>query len=247
MSRFYLFVLLYCLAIATTPAQEAARPAITFALPSHGDAVLVTALPDRIYAEAFRRLGYDYSSRSYPGERGILLAEEGEVDGLVHRAAGFEAKHPTLIRVPESVGSAVMVACTLRPDLQLSGWDSLRGLPLEVDYWRNIHYIGNKLRPIIPPERLEEVSSQESGLRKLLAGHSDLFITIGEVVDHFLAQPEFAGKGLRIAGEMDRMELYPYLAPQHRNLAPRLAETMRQMKAEGLFEQYRREIEAERR
>lgn len=41
---------------------------------------------------------------------------------------------------------------------------------------------------------------------------------------------------------VEPLQLYPYLQRRHAALAPRLAATLRQMKAEGLFERYRVEV-----
>jgi len=39
---------------------------------------------------------------------------------------------------------------------------------------------------------------------------------------------------------MEEFALYPFLHKKHANLAPKLAEVLKQMKAEGLFGQYQK-------
>jgi polar amino acid transport system substrate-binding protein len=226
-------------------AAGAAPPPMVFAMPEFAESVAVTALANRVYGEAFHRLGFGYQAKALPGERQILMVEADQVDGLVHRARLFGVQHPTLIRVDEAVGEVKVIALALRTDIEVSDWASLRGAPWEVDWWRDIRYIGERLEPLVPADRLEPVNTNESGLAKLLAGRSDLLVTLDEVVRGPLDRPEFAGKGVHTVAVLDALPLFPYLAPQHEGLAPRLAEAIRQIKAEGLYDQYRREGEAQ--
>ena len=64
-------------------------------------------------------------------------------------------------------------------------------------------------------------------------------------IDRLLNSAEFKDRGVRAAGIMEEVFNYPYVHKQHADLAPKLAEVLRQMKAEGLFEQYMQQAQQE--
>ncbi len=60
-----------------------------------------------------------------------------------------------------------------------------------------------------------------------------------------LQTPEFKDSKIRIAGVMESFPIYPYLHKKHASLAPKMAEIIKAMKAEGLIEQYRIMVDKE--
>jgi hypothetical protein len=59
-----------------------------------------------------------------------------------------------------------------------------------------------------------------------------------------LQQPEFKGANVRKVVSIGKtVPTYPYVNKKHAELAPRLAAVLKQMKAEGLIEVYRKQVE----
>ena len=206
---------------------------IVFDSPIHNaqqQAAIATIKANALYKEAFRRLGYQYITQAYPGKRSIYLVEQAKIDGLVHRVKLFEQHHPKLIRVKEPIVSIHIAAYGMNPKLKINHWQDLQHNSYQVNYWRNIEFIQQKLQTVLPESSLEAVNSSESGLRKLMIGRADIFIGVASVVDIPHQQAEF--KSIIKLGVIQEVPLYPYLNQRHKELAPKLANMLRQVKEE---------------
>jgi len=138
------------------------------------------------------------------------------------------------------VGFALFVA---NPAHNLKRLDELASSKMNGAYRRGILFCENALKPLLPPERLADITDTSQGLHMLLTGRTDFQCDIDVAVLNSLYSNEFKGvttirKMLEIG---TAVPLYPYLHPKRAQLAPRLAAALRQMKAEGLVERYRLE------
>lgn len=201
----------------------------------------------RIYTEAFRRLGISLQLDYVTAKRRSLLADEGGVDGDVGRTHGYGAAHPNLVRVEEPIVALNFSLFAAKPALQLLHLDDLRTSNFLVEYRRGIGLCENALNQLVAPERISEVPTEQQAVKKLLAGRTDLYCDIDTAVLGALNSPEFKGSpGLRKVIDLGSMvPIYPYVHKKHVELAPRLAATLKKMKAEGLIEAYRIEVERE--
>lgn len=196
----------------------------------------------KLYAEAFRRLGVPLQVVHAPTQRLAVMLAQGEIDGEVVRALAYGQMHPEFVRVDEPVMDIVFTLYTARPGLAITRADELAAGGLQGAYKRGVVFCERTLKPLLPPERLADVTDSGQGLAMLLAGRADFYCDVNVAFEQ--AQADESVKGAAAARkllEMERSPLYPYLHPRHAELAPRLAATLRQMKAEGLIERYRQE------
>jgi len=199
-----------------------------------------------IYTDVFRRLGIKAEFRDYPSKRASIEADAGNVDGEPSRPSQYADEHPNLIRVEESLLSAKISAFATQPSIpQLDGWDSLKGTKYRVEYMRGIKLTEMNLPKVVSRENLSDVTEPEQGLKKLISGRTDLYIDQESVALTLLQTPEFKDGKIRIVGVMEIAPLYPYLHKKHAALAPKMAEIIKAMKAEGSIEQYRMAVEKE--
>ncbi len=198
------------------------------------------------YTEIFKRLGMKIEFRDYPAKRAGIEADAGNVDGEPGRIFSYADEHPNLIRVEESPFSLNFSAFAVKDSIpQLSGWDSLKGTKYKVEYQRGIKICEINLPKVVSRENLSDVTEAEQGLKKLISGRTDLFVydEIGLLI--LLKRPEFKDSNVRLVGVMESGVIYPYLHKKHAALAPKMAEIIKAMKAEGLIEQYRMMVEKE--
>ena len=197
-----------------------------------------------IYIEIFRRLGMKIEFRDYPGKRAAVEADAGNVDGEGGRIAAYAADHPNLLRVEEALLSPNYSAFAAQASIpELTGWESLKGSAYLIAYQRGILIFENNLPKFVEQDRLSIVNETAQGLKKLVNGRTDIFMDEETSVLSLLHTPEFEGKNIRKVGVMDTAPVYPYLHKKHAALVPRMAEAIRAMKAEGLIEQYRLQVE----
>jgi len=202
----------------------------------------------RAYTEAFRRLGMPVQFIMAPTQRLSSLMDQGGIDGEVVRARAYATAHPDAIRVDETILVTVFGLYAADPALHLQRLEDLPGTALRAAYRRGVVFCEKALRPLLPPNRLVDVTETAQGLSMLSAGRVDVFCEIDSSVSQALN--EEAPKGVPTVRKLLDLESapnYPYLHSKHAELAPRLAATLKQMKAEGLIERYqveaRREVE----
>lgn len=199
-----------------------------------------------IYQEAFKRMGIPLVPGFYHLARRAALADEGVIDGEGGRVHGYGAAHPNLVRVEESIINVSFALYTANPELRLKRIEDLSASSVRVEYRRGLQLCENMLKPLLPPERLSNVTSELQGLQKLLAGRTDVYCDIESIVKQGLTAVELKGAtSIRKIFTIGNLETYPYLHKKRADLAPRLAATLKQMKAEGLVEKYRLQAERE--
>ncbi|OHC71510.1 MAG: hypothetical protein A3H93_20425 [Rhodocyclales bacterium RIFCSPLOWO2_02_FULL_63_24] len=208
--------------------------------------VFGTAWSQRIYTEAFKRLGIPMQANFYPLARRAALVDEGAIDGDAARVHGYGAAHPNLVRIEESVMDFNFALFTAHATLPLQRLEDLSGSSLLAEYRRGILLCENTLKPLVPPERLSNVTSEQQGLKKLLAKRTDVYCDLESVVKQGLASPELKGTtGIRKIVTIGHLQTYPYFNKKRADLAPRMAATLKQMKAEGLIDAFRQQAERE--
>lgn len=209
-----------------------------------GEGSFTVKLFRQIYAEAFRRMGVPLEIVHYPTARLPLMLDRGMIDGEMARALLYGQLNPKLIRVSESVLVGAFVLYTAKPELRLSELKDLLTSTLRAEYRLGVLTCEGAMKATVSGERLSTIATTRQGLEKLLRDRTDVYCDIDLAVLNVLYGPPLQGAGalhtlLQIG---DPAPLYPYLHPNHADMAPRLAATLKQMKLEGLLEQYRKEV-----
>jgi hypothetical protein len=232
------------------PAAHAEEPAAAprpFVMSADRSNRLVARVFERLYAEAFRRLGVPLQVVEDSLTRRAALSDAGAIDGEMARVRAYGDAHPNLVRVEEPIFDFSFALYSANPEIRLARLGDLAGTSYLVEYRRGILVCEEALGKLVPPERLSDVPTTEQGVKKLLAGRTDLFCELGDYyVEDVLRAPEYRGNVLHLVLRFATLPTYPYLHQKHAALAPRLAAVLRQMKAEGLFEAWLREAQPER-
>lgn len=184
---------------------------------------------DLIVKGAFARAGVGVSLQPLPSERGLVMADSGQLDGDANRINGLEAAYPNLLRVPESNMTYEFTAFTLRPDVVVRGWDDLKNYSVAYIIGWKIYDEHVHARGVV------KVATPENLFALLRAGRVDV------VLYYRLGGVYYARKlGLTNLRALDpplaTREMYMYLNRRHADLVPRLAEALRSMKRDGGYE-----------
>lgn len=243
-------LLILCCVLATLalPASALVTSSSPFAMGTDREETSFTGKWFRhIYAEAFRRLEIPVEFAVYPLPRLSLLADEGKIDGEMLRVHAYADAHPNLVRVEEAVTEVRLALYVANPALRITRLEDLAAPRLRGEYRRGVGVCESLLKQWRPKDQVLDITTTEQGLRKLVAGRTDVYCDLDLPVAEALNSPELADLGpLRKALDVGApTPLYPYLHRKHLNLAPRLADILRKMKAEGLIERYRQEAELE--
>jgi hypothetical protein len=192
---------------------------------------------DLIYTEVFRRLGYGFQYKGYPGGRAPVMAEKGEVDGEIHRGGDYDKIAKNLIKVNEPSFSLSYAAYAVKPGIVLNGWGSLQNTDYTVEYRRGAKVAETGLSAIVKPGKLSHIATPEQGLKKLILGRTDIYVDQEAVVTETLRK--LAPSSVYQAGIMYTGNSHVYLHKRHATLAPKIAAVLKEMKREGLIKQYK--------
>jgi len=185
------------------------------------------------YTEAFRRMGYGFKLISQPGERAMIDANQGIVDGEAGRISIIDKdKYPNLIMVPYPIVTMKDGAYSTDHSIKINGWESLAGKPYKVGLLKGIKSVEQKLPFYVDKTNIVTLSDIEQCMEMLQAERIDLFIVGTQIEDSTLMQSG-AHKGVKRVGIVETKVLYPWLHKRHENLVRRLTDTLKTMKSEG--------------
>ena len=208
-----------------------------------GKSTLYGKWQERVYTEAFRRMGYDFECKRLPAARSSQMSDSGAVDGEIQRVPGYGKAHPNLIRVEEYGHTIYWVAMALKPGIFIEQWSSLKDTPYRVAYRRGILLSKKNLSNVVTPDKLSVSDTITSALKMLQTERIDLFVGVKYLAEEAIgSNPDFKNAGFYVAGTLAKVNLHAYLHKKHANLVPILSKTLKEMKEEGLFKQYKEEI-----
>lgn len=235
------------LGLATVHAQAQSTPAVKLVIGIEDEAGTVVGRWGRLlYAEISRRMGVPIEVQTFPMQRRSELADAGLIDGETSRIYSYAEAHPNLIRVEEFFANLRFALYTATPDLRIQRLGDLSAGNLLVDYRRGILMCEKALKPLLPDDRLSTVTDGLQGIRKLIAGRSDVYCDLELSARTALNDPSLKGAAaVRKLFDLGNIPTYPYLHKKHAALAPRMAAVIKQMNAEGLVEAYQRQAERE--
>ena len=189
-----------------------------------------------IYNEAFKRLGYSFILTNLPGERSLVDANTGAVDGVAARIASLEPdQYPNLMQVAEPIVVIKDGAYSVDTSIRINGWESLRGKGYMVGLIKGIKSVEQKLPLYVEKENIVTLTGFEQSLKMLQARRINILI-VSTLVEEFGPMKSDVYKDIKRVGIVEEKVLYPWLNKKHQKLAPRLANALKAMKADGTFQ-----------
>ena len=188
-----------------------------------------------IYTEAFRRMGYGFKLISQPGERALIDADQGSVDGEAARIMNLDnKKYPNLIRVPCPIATIKDGAYSTDHSIKINGYESLAGKPYRVGLLKGTKSAEQKLPLYVNETQILTFSELEQSMEMLLAKRIDVFIVSTQIEDlAFMQGGDY--REIKCVGIVETKELFPWMHKRHQNLVRPLADALKKMKAEGRF------------
>jgi polar amino acid transport system substrate-binding protein len=237
---FFVVVCLWCVGATTLNAQE------TLIL-SRGSDHPMGIVSERILTQAYQRMGIDIETREMPVARSLQMANAGQVDGELFRAAWIEKDFPNLIRIPVVLAHGLIVVFTKNVEFEVNGWNSLRPYSIGVQIGVKLveaKTAGMQVVPMVTVEQLFRTLAFERkdivvlpravGLMTLKTMKREGFDDNLPLQDIKLLKPP-----------LERVEGYHYLHKKNEQLVPKMTAVLHQMDEEGLIQRIREQTEAE--
>ncbi|MDT8445807.1 MAG: transporter substrate-binding domain-containing protein [bacterium] len=186
---------------------------------------------DLIVKEAFKRIGREVTYQILPGQRSLLNAVQGIDDGDLFRVKGIEDYFPNIVRVPEKLLDFEFVAFTNVPEINPQGFEEI-----------NVYSVGmvNGWKIL---ERATETAQErilvESSLQLMnLLRKGRIEIALYERYEGLAVVHQLRPNDIRvIEPPLIVKEGFFYLNKKHQALVLPLARALREMKADGSFQQ----------
>jgi polar amino acid transport system substrate-binding protein len=222
---------------ATPPPESSPGNTIVLSTPyleDSGDFQVI----ERLYTEAFSRMGYNFKLIHLPSARSLADADAGRMGGEAIRYRDLLDGHqyPNLIRIDEWILSAETAAYSIRATINVTGWDSLAGTDYVFVIEHGDKTVQRELLKCVPPNQIIETENVEQAITMLEAGRADIFVGTSVVAETILQRAEHRESGIRKLGVVKTEYGYPYLHIQYSNLASRLAATLKEMKEDGTYQ-----------
>lgn len=180
-----------------------------------------------------RRLQVNLTVVNLPGQRSIEYLKSGKIDGDWSRVDGFSKVVPGLIKVSEPMATHPFLAYSLKHNLKINGWKSLK--PLRVVYLRGWKIIERELSGF--HDYLHPVDDASIALSLLTANRADVFIHVPYVIEPLLKTKEFKYSGIQaLRPPLDYQNVHTYLLEKHQDLAERMARALKKMKRDGSYD-----------
>ena len=222
------------LALVAPQGRAAQGPlAITAVGKSGGSGVAI-----RLLTEIYRQAGLALQIEVLPASRASMMSLAGQMDGDLIRIQNYGQNYPQLLRVDPAYYRVSVRAYSLidrfalvrtREDLQHYSVGAIRGMPY-----------ANELTENHPALTLTQNSIQM--FRMLQARRLDLVLSSSIAAQSSINKLRI--KDVLESPELARFELHHYLHLRHKDLAPRIAEVIRKMKASGELERLILQYEA---
>ncbi|MCH8500970.1 MAG: hypothetical protein LAT77_03540 [Aliidiomarina sp.] len=184
-----------------------------------------------IIQEAYRRIGVTAELVTLPYERSEYEANRGRIiDAELARTEEASTALANLIRIEPSIFPVYTSVFTTRTNLEITSWESLRGL--RIDTVRGMHTVADRLGDI----PFNEVGSIEQSIQRILSGRSDVAVLPGFETEQVLEQLNITSVH-RLTPDLETFLLYHYLHQKHADLVQPLQASLWQVISERQLQQ----------
>ncbi|MBV1959925.1 MAG: transporter substrate-binding domain-containing protein [Pseudomonadales bacterium] len=227
-------ILAFMLVLSAALSPLSAQPLLTLTTPDITSSYFhdenYEGLADKVMKEALSRVGFDLKVVVLPAERSLLMAKSGGVDGELLRTRGIEPNYPDLIRVAEPVADVEFVVFSLQPDNQIKDWASLKDKTIAV-------VTGMKIIEKNIPEgsHVSKVRNTSQLFAMVKNGRVEYAAFVRDIGESFLKVNGIKGV-FASHSALSSVPTYTYLNEKYRDLAPKIAQSLREMKSDGTFQ-----------
>jgi len=192
-------------------------------------------IAEQVVREAYRRLGIKLVVHKLPGERTLLYANNGKMDGELYRKLGMEREYPNLVIVPVPLQTYEIVIFSHGTSFVVSGWESLR--PYALGFVRGIKIVQENTLGM----RVEAVPTMRQAFEKMMMGRTDL--VLGNRASGMAVIKSMNLEGITVLEPaLASFPVYHYLNKKHEDLVPQLTSVLRQMQADKTIEKIQKSV-----
>jgi len=190
----------------------------------------------RLVEEICSRNNISVERNTPPVGRSLIHVNQGIDDGDGPRIGGLSSNYPDMVCVPEPFGDFRFGAFSKAENIKIHGWSSLSDL--------NVAYInGWKIfdRQVNTAKSITKVKNKDLLFRLLDANRTDV-VLLTKLSGYAMIR-NLNLKGIRFVEPPLAIEPnFLYLNNRHKSLAPKLAQTLRELKQDGTYKRLYHEM-----
>lgn len=196
-----------------------------------------TSIAEQVMGEAYRRLGLGLEVHQLPGERSLLSANDGKMDGELYRKVGMEKIYPHLMIVPVPLLTYEVVVFTRGTTFVVNGWESLR--PFTIGFVRGIKIVEQNTQGM----KIEPVVTMQQAFQKMQLGRTDVVVANRASGLAVIKTLQLEGISI-LSPPLASFPVYHYLHQKHASLAPRLTTVLQKMEKDMTIERIQKAVMA---
>jgi len=193
---------------------------------------VLTKISEQVLIEAYQKLDIKIEFVSFPAKRGLMISNEGSVDGEVHRIKKVDYKYPNLIRVPTAINLAEVVVFTVDNPFKIEGWHSLK--PYKIGIMRGIVVAEQGTKEM----DVEAFNSYDQVLMMLNFKRIDVGVLTRVGGLYYLRSLKFKDIKM-LEPPILQHGLYHYLHVKHEALVPKINGVLTKMQGSGRIKEIR--------
>ena len=193
---------------------------------------VLTKISEQVLVEAYHKLDIEIEFVSFPAKRGLMISNEGSVDGEVHRIKKVDYKYPNLIRVPTAINLAEVVVFTVDKPFKIEGWHSLK--PYKIGIMRGIVVAEQGTKEM----DVEAFNSYDQVLMMLNFKRIDVGVLTRVGGLYYLRSLKFKDIKM-LEPPILQHGLYHYLHVKHEALVPKINGVLTKMQGSGRIKEIR--------
>jgi len=199
----------------------------------------------RVLTEAFRRNGLTIEFVEVHNRQALIdMVEKGLLDGDARRVTDFTqaGNYPGYVKIDEQTYTLAIAAYSKTP-YKAESWADLGRLGVSVGYVQGVKIVEKQLGENVPPDLIKQYPGRLEGMRALSKGDVAVMIIANQYrAWEILKTDEFHDSGIQELAMLEKTGMCPYFSKKHAALAPVIANTIRQMKREGVLQQILMEV-----
>ena len=191
---------------------------------------------DLLLAEAFKRVDTSFKIVNLPAERGLIAANNEIIDGDLPRIKGLSKHYKNLVMVPEKVRDTDFCALSQNPDISTRPDELKKYVVGYIKGWKIYDKMMADSKKVITADSAEQL------FRLLKLNRID--VALYNCINGLVVSKKIGIKGIEILQPaFPKGKMYLYLNKKHTKLVPLLSKALREIQAEGIYDDfYRKKI-----
>lgn len=179
--------------------------------------------------KAYGEIGYKLILKEYPTARGVMLANKGEIDGLLINISRLTEKNQNLVVVKPHLRQIELVVFTVKENFEVAGRKSLE--PYKIGILRG-YSLSKKFTEGLQRQIFNDSKTLFSVLK---IGRVDIAIAMGMESRRFFSKNPGYESIKALAPPLFVLPLYHLINKKHKALIPKLSPIIQRLLDEGLM------------